>query len=470
MEVVLKANDARYWIYRGEGAANLVLAYIGSSTHFVGKVLRIQKISKNGSKFLEAKSALTPHECLVWKEIKDLVSAPNRELAEQAYVQHVISPLLGSEHVDAGIRIHVSREFLETVEKNVSRQRPSWRVDDAMVNTQCDSALLMSDHSIFPPGVVKEEFCISVEIKPKCGFLPVSSFIAEENIVKRSTIRFKMHQALKLHQRKISQISKYDPLDLFSGSRDRIHKAIKALLVTPQNNFRVFLNGSLIYGGMDDATECNSCVDGQAFEDALKCIIPAENGKRTANFLHLVSEAVSRSRLLDRLLEAQKLDVFDIEGAVHAYYDVMGQPCMVCKELGEEIGSGRYKSLHSIPLDESLKIVRDYLIAATAKDLSMMIGFRPTQHRDQESPYKAVLLESTNQIFNYKASFIDLDIKSLKKMVFYYELDRKIVRHYNRVVKLEHQLDKAASIEENSYQDQSRALEDASHASDSAGN
>lgn len=55
-------------------------------------------------------------------------------------------------------------------------------------------------------------------------------------------------------------------------------------------------------------------------------------------------------------------------------------------------------------------------------------------------------------------------------MVFYYELDRKIVRHYNRVVKLEHQLDKAASIEENSYQDQSRALEDASHASDSAGN
>lgn len=153
---------------------------------------------------------------------------------------------------------------------------------------------------------------------------------------------------------------------------------------------------------MDDATECNSCVDDQAFEDALKCIIPAENGKRTANFLHLVSEAVLRSRLLDRLLEAQKLDVFDIEGAVHAYYDVMGQPCMVCKELGEEKGSGRYKSLHSIPLDESLKIVRDYLIAATAKDLSMMIGFRPTQNQDLGSTYKAVLLESTNQIFDYK--------------------------------------------------------------------
>lgn len=107
----------------------------------------------------------------------------------------------------------------------------------------------------FSLGVVKEEFCISVEIKvlppllmsfvsvlhcrvlskkllaisspkelspvtsfflilvslkqPKCGFLPVSSFISEENIVKRSTIRFKMHQALKLHQRKVTVLNSY---------------------------------------------------------------------------------------------------------------------------------------------------------------------------------------------------------------------------------------------------------------------
>lgn len=35
MDFVLDQNDAADWIYRGEGAANLVLAYAGSSPAFV---------------------------------------------------------------------------------------------------------------------------------------------------------------------------------------------------------------------------------------------------------------------------------------------------------------------------------------------------------------------------------------------------------------------------------------------------
>jgi len=35
MEVTLREKEADDWIYRGEGAANLVLAYIGSSPAFV---------------------------------------------------------------------------------------------------------------------------------------------------------------------------------------------------------------------------------------------------------------------------------------------------------------------------------------------------------------------------------------------------------------------------------------------------
>jgi inositol-pentakisphosphate 2-kinase len=51
----------------------------------------------------------------------------------------------------------VTKEFLETVEKNVLSQRPASRVDDSRVDTQCDFGLLMSDHSIFPHGI---ETCI----------------------------------------------------------------------------------------------------------------------------------------------------------------------------------------------------------------------------------------------------------------------------------------------------------------------
>ncbi|KAK4490311.1 hypothetical protein RD792_000978 [Penstemon davidsonii] len=423
MALVLQAKDAVEWVYRGEGAVNLVLAYCGNSPNFVGKVLRIQKVPRNKPE--NSHSALTKHECLLWGEVEGIFSAPAREIAEQLYVQHVMRPLLGSEHVDPGICVLVSREFLEAVERKVLRQRPSKRVDAAKVNPLCDSVLLIADHSMFPHGTVsgyiKEDYCISVEIKvlfstsilfasrpigsfPKCGFLPVSEFIGEENAVKRSTTRFRMHQALKLHQGEISQISKYDPLDLFSPSKDRVRRAIKSLFITPQNNFRVFLNGGLVFGGMGDTTDstCNG-VD-QGFDDALRHIILAKDGLHQKYFVELVAEAAYRSSLLDRLLEVQKLDVVDIEGAIHAYYDIVSKPCLVCQEKDENKLSGKYSYLHSLPRDEGLKIVKNYLISATAKDLSMMISFRSREHVDPDPSYRAVFLESTNQCFDYKVT------------------------------------------------------------------
>lgn len=50
------------------------------------------------------------------------------------------------------MRVQASREYLETVEKNVNFQRPASRVDAAKVDTECDYVLVMSDHSLFPDG------------------------------------------------------------------------------------------------------------------------------------------------------------------------------------------------------------------------------------------------------------------------------------------------------------------------------
>ncbi|XP_057974166.1 inositol-pentakisphosphate 2-kinase-like isoform X2 [Malania oleifera] len=400
-EVILERKDADDWIYRGEGAANIVLAYTGSNPAFVGKVLRMQKVPRNRSQCLSDTPVLSIHECLLWKDIGSIVSSPQKENAKQLYVQHVMSPLLGSDHVDPGLHIHVSKDFLESVDKNVHSWRPAWRVGTAKINISCYSALLISDHSIFPDSL-EEKPCISVEIKPKCGFIPNSRFITEGNSVKRSISRFRMHQFLKLHQNEVSQVSEYDPLDLFSGCKDRIHKAIKALFAHPQNNLRVFLNGSLVFGSLAGSTGSTIFVNGEAFENALKHAIWAEDGLRTMSFVHLVAETVFKSRVLDLLLKVQHRDNLDIEGAIHAYYDVVSQPCIVCRDLGEDQTSGKYAILHSIPLDESFNIVRDYLIAATAKDCSLIISFRPRENGKQGSPYCDVHLESTNQNFDYK--------------------------------------------------------------------
>lgn len=469
MELILEAKDASDWIYRGEGAANLILSYTGSSHPFVGKVLRVPKVKKDETNCEELTSYLSEHECLLWKEDCDLLSAPTREIAKHLYVQYVMCPLLGSNHVDAGIRILVSMDFLKAIERNTLSQRPSWRVDQADVNTQCDYALLISDHSVFPQPLHDEEFSISVEIKPKCGFLPCSRYIAEDHTIKRSMSRFKLHQNLKLQQKKVSQLSQYDPLDMFSGSRERIKKSVKDLFSTPQNNFRVFLNGSLVFGSLGGGEYITNAHNEKAFDDLLTSVIQADDGMRTACFLELVSEAVSKSGLLDRLLQAQKLDAFDIEGAIHAYYDVVSQPCVVCKELGEDKLSGRFSSLHSLPLDGSLKIVRDFLIAATAKDLSMMISFRIREKRDPKSPYNVIFHESTGQTFDYKVSFIDLDMKPLEKMTDYYELDQKILRCYTKMMKTAKRPKISPSVvDKTSYQEKSMVVEDDSPTRDSA--
>ncbi|XVE56087.1 hypothetical protein DITRI_Ditri03aG0209100 [Diplodiscus trichospermus] len=439
---ILDQKDAVDWVYKGEGAANLVLAYTGSSPPFIGKVLRIQKSPRNGKNGVNGNGALSKHERLLWRENEELTASPSREIVEQLYVKHVMSPLLGTKHVDSGMRVLVTKEFLESVEKNVTCHRPAWRVDSSQVDMNRNSALIISDHSIFPNGPLKGGPCITVEIKPKCGFLPISRFIAEENAVKRTITRFRMHQALKLHNQEISEYSEYNPLDLFSGSRDGICKAIEALYATPQNNFRLFLNGSLVFGGLGGSSDSNTLLVAEAFENALKNVIQADNGLCTTGFLQLVAETVYISGVLDQLLEVQKLDSYDIEGAIHAYYDIISQPCMVCRELSKDKLSHHYTSLHSIPLDESLKIVKDYLIAATAKDCSLMISFRPKEDGDLLSSYNTVYLGSTNQAFEYKVFFIDLDLKPLKKMEYYYELDKKIVNCYSQTMRTEHQADK----------------------------
>ncbi|VFQ94205.1 unnamed protein product [Cuscuta campestris] len=63
-----------------------------------------------------------------------------------------------------------------------------------------------------------------------------------------------------------------------------------------------------------------------------------------------------------------------------------------------------------------------------------MISFKPQKDGNSESAYSLVSLKSTNQHFNYKVSFIDLDLKYLNKMEFYYELDQKIVKSYIKMV------------------------------------
>jgi inositol-pentakisphosphate 2-kinase len=57
------------------------------------------------------------------------------------------------------VRVSVSKDFLEIVGKNVLSARPAWRVNASAIDTNANSALLISHHSLFSGKVFESEPC-----------------------------------------------------------------------------------------------------------------------------------------------------------------------------------------------------------------------------------------------------------------------------------------------------------------------
>lgn len=100
-----EAKNAEEWDYKGEGAANVIVLYCGTSPDFVGKVLRVKKAPikfLKDSHLRNKAPVLSVEEQSIWSGWKEVVEANSKEILAQAYVQHVIGPLLGSQYVDPG--------------------------------------------------------------------------------------------------------------------------------------------------------------------------------------------------------------------------------------------------------------------------------------------------------------------------------------------------------------------------------
>ena len=244
----------------------------------------------------------------------------------------------------------------------------------------------------------EKETCIFIQLYDNYYMLSCLLWHSRNTALSLLVLEIRLIPNTFLHTFQISKTSEYNPLDLFSGSKERICMAIKSFFSTPQNNFRIFVEGSLVFGGMGGgADNVHAAEKDKCLEDLSKV-----SGLELADFIELLSEAIFRSGVLGKLLATQKLDDHDIEGAIHLYYNIISQPCLVCKNMTDVELLRKYTLLHSLSLDNSLKIVRDFLVSATAKDCSLMISFRPREGGTTDSVYDSVFLESVKQTYEYK--------------------------------------------------------------------
>ncbi|XP_059613515.1 inositol-pentakisphosphate 2-kinase [Phlebotomus argentipes] len=373
-------------VYRAEGNANLVLA--------IPDLKQVLRLRKSPPKDNERSTAIE-HVIMV-TEYARIVSSLFSECL-------TIEPKL--------VLLRIPN--YDSLNKWLNQFRPSARCDKEI---RCRAGILYPDlavlrRDLLPPAVqvTGDTFC--VEIKPKQGWIhPESTLNALFPECNSKLCRFCAMQYLKLVKKTIKRVSNYCPIDLFSGDRDRMLRALRGLVETPQNNFRMWRAGQLIYGDAMDA----------GFRDALEeTMHQGDFLQNLDNFLQLLLEAILKDytgedvpnadhqlpagSVLQQILTAQLFARDNLSIAMekstdeeHSFANIDRILAKTCDNPSEDWLS-------------SLDGVEKYFLGATALDCSLMMTFQKVAAGDTEEKHT---IHVAGGKFIVSMTVMDLDPKA----------------------------------------------------------
>ncbi|XP_010834292.1 PREDICTED: inositol-pentakisphosphate 2-kinase isoform X2 [Bison bison bison] len=395
--------DENEWRYHGEGNKSLVVAHAQRCV-----VLRFLKFPPNRKKTSEE----------IFQHLQNIVD----------FGKNVMKEFLGENYVHCGEVVQLPLDFVKQLCLKIQCERPESRCDKDLDTLSGYALCLPNLARLQTYQFAERRPILCVEIKPKCGFIPSSSDVTHE--LKHRVCRYCMHQHLKVATGKWKQISKYCPLDLYSGNKQRMYFALKSLLQEAQNNLKIFKNGELIYGCKDARSPM---ADWSELAHHLKPFFFPSNG--LASGPHC-TRAVIRELV-------QMLDLLDIEGLYPLYRRVE----RYLEEFPEErktlqidgpYDEAFYQRLLDLSTEDdgtvafALTKVQQYRVAMTAKDCSIMIALSPCL-QDASSDQRPVVPSSRSR-FAFSVSVLDLDLKPYKSIPHQYKLDSKIVNYYLKTV------------------------------------
>lgn len=410
-------------IYRGEGNSSLVVA-LKSRT----KVIRLLK--KDGKIM---KSSQDHH----------VSQHPMRSLQ---FIHLIMKPLTEPFLSGPMELVHLKSDFINSLSTIVENHRPSHRLDKTLLLDD-QYALVMDDLCALPSklvdGIGSNCLCgptISIEIKPKQGFLPIRRLLMKPSLNDQSANKIRncciygSVQYLKLARGRIREASDYCPINLFSGCPKRMKSALASLLKNPQNNLRIFKDLILAYGEnhqskvsqiLGDLFEdggnplaidpeerlldilvqsllnlnvayretemrdlensfgsaCDICLQHQTKEGKCNCCDISPSKRR---FKSELNHRLPKSCVLSSVLRAQKLDTIGAHEASHMLEWLLEDSKQNGGDILEELSKPQmpkgFGSPHHMP-DETkqefyFRKVWEFLVSLTAKDCSIIVTLR----------------------------------------------------------------------------------------------
>ena len=477
----LGAAAAAGWAYLAEGGAHLVLErrdVADDDPNVAGRVLRLRKaktgtsssgedVARDGARdgTLETCSnALT--DASLWASHPGFEDANSVEDRSWAFAHHVMRPLLGGRFVDPGAFARVDREFLRAVADAVEPARPSARRARSGIDLAATRAALVPDANRVDRafgaerrrGVGAAEDWFSVEIKPKCGFaLPGDP---------KGTSRFAMHQALRVRRGEVRRASAYDPMDLFAGcdeetgdkgekseSERKSRRALSALADAPRNNLRVARRGRRW-----PEWDSNSRLDTRGHESLDYFVQETDRNVDVdvrlggaARLLDLVDDALRVSGVLAFVLRAQRRDAVGAETAARLWLDLSAHELESREEppaTREEPPATRGVSATEIEtssfhgdaeaVEKTRRTLRDFVIAAVAKDCSVLVAMRGARDDDAFSDdddgtfalASTAAEGGTSVRYRCRVSVVDVDLKPIANMPKWLATHREIAENW----------------------------------------
>jgi len=415
IEALVNKSAPTDWQYVAEGALNMVARYVGNEPALVDIAIRMRKKNPEA----DPEPPADP-----WVD-------------GQTFQDVIVAPLLGRRYVQPNLKVVMGKKWLTDLDAHLWPHRPARRqATGHHISDKYDSVLIMPNNTAMPTeaGNTMPTFC--VELKPKWGFQPSSQFI--KHPVKKEHGRFTMHQITKAEKDESWQVSGYDPLDLFSYDSAKVRSTLELAVQVPQNNFRLFVNQSLMF---DEKTPGKA-----ALTEALQ---KAGYQGSADSFLEALTEVMCREPLLNRVKTMQMMDDLDIEGLYPVYEEIIarGEKVKECVEGGiclpRQVPTSR-------PVDpaEQHEAVRRYLVSTTAKDCSLMITMRQTGEKAKGSapPGLAVDHDLDNckglrviakdlPGWHYSCAAVDLDPKPVAKIPKWYKDDQQIAKTFEAHLK-----------------------------------